>query len=67
MNKNAIFKWCDMKILLPFLFYVNNTIVLVSKFVKDLNKKKNSGVICFLSLNPNYQLIQKIYFLQSPL
>jgi hypothetical protein len=65
MNKNNIFKWCDMKILLFFLFLIDNIIVLAKEFIEVLNKKKYIWIIYFLSLNPNYQLIQKIYFSQS--
>lgn len=49
MNKNAIFKWCDMKILLLFLFLVDNTIVLAREFIKLLNKKKEYlGYLLFI-------------------
>ncbi len=49
MNKNAIFKWCDMKILLLLLFLVDNIIVLAREFIKVLNKKKEYlGYLLFI-------------------
>lgn len=49
MNKNVIFKWCDMKILLLFLFLVNNNIVLVREFIEVSDKKKEYlGYLLFI-------------------
>jgi hypothetical protein len=49
MNKNIIFKWCDMKILLLFLFLLDNYIVSEIEFIKVLNKKnKYLGYLLFI-------------------
>ena len=49
MNKNNIFKWCDMKILLFFLFLIDNIIVLAKEFIEVLNKKnKYLGYLLFI-------------------